>query len=331
MDETLGFRIEYLYHWAVIFAPMVLLACVLRRRAFETAAVSSVSAIVGAPQSLRQILRAPVLWLLFAGGIIALTIALSRPQVQSLLTNKTEARNLMLVLDVSKSMATVDFDSRGILSRIGGVKDVVAEFIKARSRDRLGLVVFGSSAYLQCPLTLDHSLIKQLVNLLQAGIAGDATAIGDGLGIALKRMRAYDPKTSAVILLTDGVNNSGQVTPLKAAELAREMGIKVHTIGIGSSGSQMGFFSGAGLSAEFDEHTLKKIAEITGGTYFNADSLEGLKEVYAEIDRLERSENEEPEVRGVKELFPSYTIIAAALLGTFWILKSSLFLKVPNG
>lgn len=331
MDENLGIHIEYFYRWAILFAPLVFAACVFGRRTRATALVPSVSSLKSIPRSLRQTLRDPVLWLLFAGGIIALTLALARPQVQTIIRNKSNARNLMLVLDVSQSMAAVDFDSRGVISRVGGVKDVVSEFIKARGQDRLGLVIFGSSAYLQCPLTLDHSLIKQLISMLQPGIAGDATAMGDGLGLALKRMRNYDPETSAVILLTDGVSNSGQVSPLKAAELARDMGIKVHTIGIGPAQTNLGPFADPTSSVEFDEATLKKIAEVTGGAYFNANSLEGLKDVYAQIDRLERSQDDEPEVRDVQELFPRYAAIAAVLLGLYWLLKCSYFLRVPHG
>jgi Ca-activated chloride channel family protein len=276
-----------------------------------------------------------VLSFLATGFLAAITVAAARPQHVTISTSPYAARNIVLALDISRSMSTDDFQSRsGNISRLEGVKQVVDQFIEARAQDRLGLVVFGSNAYLQSPLTLDHNVLQDLVSRLDVGIAGDGTAMGDGLGLSLKRIQEIEGSSKAVILLTDGVSNAGHVNPLKAAKVAKELGVKVHTIGIGSSSTistvQRGFFTQQLMAqAEFDEATLQQIADITGGVYFNANSIEGLEKVYAQIDKLERSENTEPERRVVEELFMPYASAALLLYLLYVALARTVFLKVP--
>lgn len=320
-----------------IFAfPIIMLFLWLAQRQRSAAVLSpDAEGLASIPPSWRIRLRLPVLSLLSAGCVVFLSIAAARPQRINTIASPYEARNLMLTLDLSRSMATEDFASRfGSVSRLAGVKTVVEEFVAARTQDRLGLVVFGSQAYLQSPLTMDHVLLRELVQKLEVGIAGDATAMGDGLGLSLKRIQDIEGKSKAIILLTDGVSNAGQVNPLKAAKVAKELGVTVHTIGIGSSDTvvsvRRGFFTQQLMQqAEFDEKTLREIAEITGGVYFNANSIEGLKEVYAEIDRLETTAEEEPAREQVEELYAPYALLALILYLAYLGFARTIFMRVP--
>ncbi len=275
------------------------------------------------PKTLRQRLRAPVLGALSVLFWIALSIAAARPQSVIVQNDSVHARNLVLALDVSRSMGTADFESAiGQLPRIHAVQQVVREFISSRPLDRIGLVVFGSKAYVRAPLTSDHLLLTQLVADLEIGMAGDGTAIGDGLGVSLKRIKDTPEGTRAIILLTDGASNSGTMHPLKAAELAAKLKVKVHTIGVGAAGTL------TVVGAEYDEVTLKKIAEMTGGTFFNASSLDGLRTVYKEIDRLEQSEDNRS---GRQQTFEHTAIFLLWALGAFLlrlILTRTYFLRI---
>jgi len=337
MDYIYPFTtMSFAYPWVLLFPFLILF--LFRISKLQRAAVSypDISLISSIPASLRLRLRKPTLGLLSALTIFFLAVAGARPQRSSVLEQSVEARNIMLALDLSRSMSARDFQSkRGVLSRASGVKSVVSEFIKSRPGDRLGVVVFGSVALLLSPLTLDHGLVHDLVEKLEPGVAEDGTAIGDGLGLSLKRLREIDGKSKAIILMTDGVNNSGQVNPLKAALVAKELGIKIHTVGIGSNDPVSidvpgGIFGQRVLSrVEFDEATLKEIAELTGGVYFNASSLEGLKEVYAEIDRLEKSDADSPQSKKVEELFPKFLILGTISYLLLVLLSRFVFLKVP--
>ncbi len=226
--------------------------------------------------SLRLRLRTPVLLALELVAITTLTVAAARPQRVTIIEQPNLARNIMLVIDASNSMSGEDFPTKfGTTSRMEGVKTVVAEYVRSRRGDRVGLVVFGNTSYLQSPLTNDTLLVEKLVEQLQPRMAGDGTAIGDGLGLALKRLRDVEARSKAIILMTDGVNTAGQVSPLKAAQIAKDLGIQIHTIGIGTGTVTLGQdpFGGllgttAGPKAEFDEATLKEIAKMTGGVYY---------------------------------------------------------------
>lgn len=327
--------LSFAYPQAFAFPIVMFFFALTREKSEQAVPVPDAGALAAIPRSLRQRLRKPVLALLSGAFILLLSIAAARPQRVSTIASPYRARNLMLTLDLSRSMATEDFASRrGAVSRLSGVKTVVKEFVEARKQDRIGLVVFGSNAYLQSPLTLDHAVVSELVDRLEVGIAGDATAIGDGLGLSLKRIQDIEGTSKAIILLTDGVSNAGQVNPIKAAKVAKELGVKVHTIGIGSTDTlrvaQRGFFSQQMVAqAEFDEATLKEIADITGGVYFNADSIDGLKKVYAEIDRLETSTQDEPERQVADEYFVPYAIAALVTYLAYLLCARTVFLKVP--
>lgn len=280
--------------------------------------------------SLRTTLRKPILGTLSALFIILLSLAAARPHLSTMSETPGETRDLMLVLDLSGSMKERDF-STGFrqLNRLEAVKLVVAEFLTARTGDRIGLAVFGTQAFLQSPLTTDHSMLIELLNLLQLGVAGEGTAIGDGLGVALKSLKDISGNSKAIILLTDGANNSGQVSPLQAATIANKLDIKIHTIGIGSADHAR--LRGAfGQSGEYDEKTLREIASLTGGIFFNASDLSGLKNVYSEIDKLEKREQQEPQKIITKEYYPQLTLSALLTIFLYTILSKTIFLKVPE-
>ncbi|MBN8548035.1 MAG: VWA domain-containing protein [Deltaproteobacteria bacterium] len=327
--------LSFAYPWAFLFPVMLSYFLMVRRRPAQAVLTPSASLLEGATPSLRLRLRTPILGILSFLFVIFLSIAAARPQKLTMLNSPYEARNIMLSIDISRSMSTDDFASkRGNISRMQGVKTVVSQFVTERGEDRIGLVVFGSSAFLQSPLTLDHKLLSEIVDHLEVGLAGDGTAIGDGLGLSLKRIQDLPGESKAVILLTDGVSNSGHVNPIKAAKVAKDLGVKVHTIGIGSADTigslQGGFFSGQlRAQAEFDEATLKEIANITGGVYFNAGSIDGLTKVYDQIDRLDRTDAEEPQRQVVEEYFVEYAAAAFVCYLLYLLLARSVFLKVP--
>ena len=186
------------------------------------------------------------------------------------------------------------------------VKDVVTEFVENRESDRLGLVVFGEEAFTQCPLTLDHNILLSLLDKLAIGIAGDSTAIGSAIGIAVKRLKDLESESKVIILLTDGRNNAGDLLPLQAAEIAKSYGIKIYTIGVGTRGKAPFLVDTVFgkrymyQEVDIDEDTLKKISTLTGAKYFRATDLESLKDIYQQIDRLEKTEVKviEPTNRG---------------------------------
>jgi Ca-activated chloride channel family protein len=324
---------------AAFMAPFVylLLRLLARRSPTESVTAPSTSMLRALPVSIRLRLRTPTLLALEAAIITSLTVAAARPQRVTIVEQPKLARNIMLVIDTSNSMSGEDFPTKlGMTSRMEGVKTVVAEYVRSRHGDRVGLVVFGNTSYLQSPLTGDTLLVEKLVEQLQPRMAGDGTAIGDGLGLALKRLRDVEGRSKAIILMTDGVNTAGQVSPLKAAQIAREFGIQIHTIGIGTGSVSLGqgtfgaLLGGrAGPVADFDEATLKEIARLTGGVYFNATSLEGFKDVYRQIDALDQTEEQQPEKPIIHELFAPWALTALGLLFLSLILQQSLFRRFP--
>lgn len=331
--SDLSLDLQFAYPW-LLTLPLLFFLKFLRR-AHKPAGIpyGSVTFLKPVRVGWRSRIRSPALNILSFITVAALSVAAARPRIVNNFDLPTESRNLMLTLDLSGSMGTRDFlGPYGRLNRLEGVKTVVNEFIAQRRNDRIGLVVFGTNAYLQSPLTLDHRVIQDMVRRLQVGVAGEDTAIGDGLGLSLKRIEEIEGDAKAIILLTDGVNRAGEINPLKAASIAKDIGVKIHTIGIGSGAEEMENRFGLIVRTsrgEFDEETLKRIAEITGGVYFNASSLEGLKKVYDEIDRLEKTEEDDGSREIVYEFFPHFVLISTIfyLLGA--TLRRTYFLKIP--
>jgi Ca-activated chloride channel family protein len=231
---------------------------------------------------------------------LALLTALARPHILGdIVELPTSGRDLMLAIDISGSMDIEDmkWQSRPV-NRLFTVKKVLNDFVSQRQGDRLGLVLFGSQAYLQAPLTFDWQTVRTLMNEAQIGLAGKKTAIGDAIGLTIKRLQSHPEQSRVVILLTDGANTSGEVEPLKAAELAQQSNVKIYTIGLGSDSMDVSSFFGTrqvNPSRDLDEVTLQKMANLTGGHYFRARDSKDLEKIYDMIDQLEPTEKD-PEI-----------------------------------
>lgn len=249
-------------------------------------------------------------WLLGAmvAAWVALVVAAARPVwVGEPLPLPAEGRDLMLVMDLSGSMAREDFTLGGVLAdRLTVVKQVADDFIARREGDRVGLVLFGTRPYLQAPLTFDRATVRTLLDEAEVGLAGDDTAIGDGLGMAVQRLRERPAESRVVVLLTDGASNAGTLDPREAARIAAEEGVRVYTIGVGADAVAVPTLFGQRIvdpSADLDEETLQAIADMTGGAYFRAKNVEGLASIYRKIDELEPVAAEPLYLRPTKELF----------------------------
>jgi len=251
--------------------------------------------------------------LLYTLAWICLVIAAARPQwTGDTIELPVSGRDLMLAIDISKSMDHGIRHNQHTVSRIAATKAVASAFIEKRVGDRIGLILFGDQAYVQAPLTFDRDTVNILLQEAFTGLAGQATAIGDAIGLTVKRLDKGSNKNQkkilknitddrVLILLTDGVSNRGEITPIKAAQLAARKGLKIHTIGIGSRGSR-----------ELDERTLREIAKITGGQYFRAYTTADLQKIYALLDELEPVEKDVKSYRPIKALF--YIPLAASFL-----------------
>lgn len=249
-------------------------------------------------------------WLALAAALVwvMLVLAGARPQwVGEIETLPVTGRDLLLAVDISGSMDTQDmvWNQRAV-NRLVVVKQVAGEFLQRRRGDRVGLVLFGSRAYLQTPLTFDTETTATLLEESEIGLAGRETAIGDAIGLAVKRLREDAASERVLILLTDGANTSGEVQPLQAAEFAAREGLTIYTVGVGADEMLVQDFFGQRVvnpSADLDEDTLREIAERTGGTYFRARDAEGLAEIYRILDELEPVESDVESIRPVDELF----------------------------
>lgn len=323
--------------WMLLAAPLIILLFLLpRQRRSDPLPIPSAEIVQNIPRSWRLRVRTPLLGMLWLLTVCCLSIAAARPQRVSSIPGIQEARNLIVALDLSRSMETPDFNLDGLrATRLDGVKSVVEDLLRERSADRVGLVVFGVQAFLQSPLTFDHALISRMVRSLRCGVAGDGTAIGDGLGLSIKRLQKKSERSRAIILITDGVNNSGNVNPLKAAQVARDLHIKIHTIGIGSTETLpqqlMGQFfqNAAPATAEFDEKLLREISSLTGGSYSAAGSSEDLRKIYDQIEQLDRDQDQSVTLQETEELFVPFAAAATLLYLTALLLGRTLFLKVP--
>ena len=248
-------------------------------------------------------------WLLLLASIawMSLVIASSRPQwLGDRVDIPVSGRDLMMAVDLSGSMAEEDFEiANQTINRLQAVKLVAGEFIKRREGDRIGLILFGERAYLQTPLTFDIKTVNTLLQESLIGIAGKATAIGDAIGLGIKRLQDQKVNSRVLILLTDGQNTAGEVEPVKAAEIAAEQGLKIYTIGIGAETIERGgfFFNRRVKNREIDEKTLTAIAQKTGGKYFRARDTMELNQIYQLIDELEPVEQESQSFRPVQALY----------------------------
>ena len=261
-----------------------------------------------------------------------LIVALARPQVSNSWQNEsTEGIDIMLSLDVSGTMLAEDLRP----NRLEAAKDVATEFILSRPNDNIGLVVFAGESFTQCPLTTDHAVLVNLFNEIKYGLIEDGTAIGLGLANAVNRIKDSETKSKVIILLTDGSNNAGEISPKTAAEIAKTFGIRVYTIGVGSHGqARIPVPTPIGtqyqmIDSEFDEETLRSIATETGGAYFRATDNNSLREIYNQIDELEKSKIRVREYSKRKEMFPLFMGIAVLFLLLELVLRHTLLRKMP--
>jgi Ca-activated chloride channel family protein len=253
---------------------------------------------------------------------LALLTALARPHILGdVVELPTSGRDLMLAIDISGSMAIEDMKLQNRpVNRLSTVKKVLNDFVSQRQGDRLGLVLFGSQAYLQAPLTFDWQTVQTLMNEAQIGLAGKKTAIGDAIGLTIKRLQSHPEQSRVVILLTDGANTAGEVEPLKAAELAQQSNVKIYTIGLGADAMEVASFFGSrqvNPSRDLDEVTLQKMADITGGHYFRARDSKELEKIYDMIDQLEPTEKDPEIFRPQVNIY--YWPLAFALIISFLI------------
>ena len=298
---------------------------------------------IGEIQHVREIPRSPSVRLLPSFKILRfvvislLIIALARPQLsQSQERRFAEGIDIILALDISESMRAEDVKDA---NRLETAKSVIRDFLRHRESDRIGLVVFSGESYTLCPLTLDYTVLIELLEGVEVALGGqlkDGTAIGDAIATTTHRLRVSETKNRIVILLTDGENNSGSIDPGAAASLAQSLEIKVYTIGMGKEGGALIPYEDTTFGKRYrevktylDEGTLKRIANVTGGRYFRATDVQSLKHVYTEIDQLEKTEFKVIDYTEEKEMAVYFLIPAALLFGLEVLLHNTVLRKIP--
>lgn len=331
--ELFGYTIAYPYILAaLILLPFMGLWYWLRgKKKKQSITFSNLSAVAKKRKSLRELLAGSpnVLRLL---ALAALIFALARPQTFSTGENVyVEGIDIALILDVSSSMLAQDFKP----SRIDAAKKITENFINARTSDNIGLVVFARVAFTQCPLTIDYRILRERLQDVQSGVLEDGTAIGNAIANAVNRLKDSKANSKVMILLTDGVNNAGEVDPVTAAEIAQLYNIRIYTIGVGTRGEapypvQTPFgIQYQNAKVEIDEETLQEIAGITGGKYFRATNNRKLEEIFDDIDRLEKTRVEVTSYRTKTEHFFPFLLGGALLLLLELILSRTIFRKLP--
>jgi Ca-activated chloride channel family protein len=322
--------------WALLLLPLVY----LWRGRRGSAASLGFSSVSTAREVAYQVRSRWARWLAslrtlaLAGGILAL----ARPQIaHAHVSTQASGVDLVLATDVSGSMGSLDFKRHGkSVSRLDIVKSVVSEFVTQRPNDRIGMIAFAGRPYLVSPLTLDHNWLIENLDRVKIGIVEDGTAIGSALGAAVNRLRQQPAKSKIVILLTDGVNNSGSVPPQLAAQAAKALGVRVYTIGVGVRGeAPMPVKDDDGTTrlvmtkVDIDEDTLRKIADTTGGKYFRATDTDTLRDVYAAIDEMEKTTHTVHAYQTHEERFAWFLLPAAGVLALELGLGMARFRRVP--
>ena len=302
------------------------------RKSDASVQISDTSVLEQQPRSLR-------VWLLHVpfglriAAVSLLCVALARPQLTNRWSSEsTEGIDIMIALDISGTMLAEDLKP----NRLEEAKKEAAEFVKNRPNDQIGLVVFAGESFTQCPLTTDHAVLVNLFESVEYGMIEDGTAIGLGLANAVNRMKDSETKSKVIILLTDGSNNRGDIAPQTAAEIAKTFGIRVYTVGVGSYGqARVPVQTPMGrqymtMDSEFDEGTLRAIAETTGGQYFRATDNNSLKQIYEQIDQLEKTKLRVREYSKHTENFMPYLIAALACLLLEVILRYFVLRTISN-
>ena len=313
---------SFAYPYLLLLIPAILLFELVRWRGNKNDKGAAFSAVALLPAAGSNFQAYLITWLRLL-TLVFLIVASARPQqVEKRLKTSGEGLDIALTIDTSKSMSeAIPYASRTV-TRLQAVKLVAKEFISARPGDRIGLVVFGEEAFTQAPLTLDHQVLGQFLDKIYINMAGSGTAIGPAIATATKRLKDIPSKSKIMILLTDGVDSGTGLSPLAAADAAETLGIKIYTIGIGSSPGLLGGFFG-GVRQSLDEDSLRKIAEKTGGKYFRADDVTSLSEVYKTINQLEKSTVEIQDFSLAHELAGLWLMLALVSLATEFLIRSS--------
>lgn len=327
--------VTFAYSWVLyllLILPVLIAWYIWQGRKNQSSiSYSSIKIFEKVPLTARVRLRhLPFILRLFALGF--LIIALARPQNFTAGQNvNAEGIDISMVLDISGSMLAEDFRP----NRLEAAKNVIDNFVKGRTSDRIGLVIFSREAFTQCPLTIDYSVLRNLLSDIKTGMIEDGTAIGNGIANGINRLKDSDAESKVLILLTDGVNNAGEVDPISAAEIAASFGIRIYTIGVGTRGEapypvQTPFGTRYQMvPVEIDEVILKKIAELTGGEYFRATNNRALQDIYTRIDKLEKTKIEITSFRNAKELFATWLLAGFIFLLLELITSKTILRKLP--
>ena len=326
------FANPYLLWLLVLVVPMIAYYIYRALQGGAAIRISSVEGVRKAPRTWRYWFR-HLPFVLRCAAFVALVVALARPQdIEEQSRTNAEGIDIMLSIDISGSMLARDFKP----DRITAAKEVAGEFIADRYGDRIGLAVFAGESFTQSPLTTDKSTLQTMLARVRSGVVEDGTAIGNGLATAINRLRESDAKSKVVILLTDGVNNRGEIAPLMAADIAADMGIKVYTIGVGTRGKapypavdMVGNMTFQMADVEIDEETLTEIASRTGGKYFRATDKAKLKAIYDEINQLEKSKVEVTDLTIYHEQYLPLVLLAIALLLVEFLFGQILLKRIP--
>lgn len=325
--EFLNLNILYL----LVIIPLLVVYYILAGRKRASLVVSTVGG-VKAPRTLRYWLRHVPFVLRLAALTVAI-IALARPVVVNHQEETTtEGIDIVLAMDISGSMLARDFTP----DRLSAAKQLATEFVAERTGDRISVVAFAGEAFTQCPLTSDQATVGTMLSRLRSGVVEDGTAIGNGLATAINRLRESGAKSKVVILLTDGVNNRGQISPIMAADIAKDLGIKVYTIGVGSRDKApmpaydpFGNITYVMADVEIDEELLRDIASKTSGEYFRASDNEALKAIYEQINEMEKSKVEVTHYTSYDELYMGWLVIALLLLAAEFVVARVILNRLP--
>jgi len=325
--------------WVLLFLALVVVVAYLlqKRDVFSGVRFSSGELVKKSRPTLKVFLARNLVYLRMA-AIVLFLLALARPRIPLEETKvQTEGIDIVLAIDCSGSMLAEDFKiGNKRQNRLSVVKNVVEDFIKARQNDRIGMIAFAARAYTVCPLTLDYDWLIKNLQRVEIGAIEDGTAVGSAIGSSLNRLRDTQAKSKIIILLTDGINNAGKISPLTASEASSALGIKIYTIGAGTKTlapyPTKGFWGETvyqNVKIEIDEDMLIQIAQKTNGKYFRATDTKSLKEIYKEIDELEKTTVEETGFQEYKELFPRFLMPGLILLVLEIVLSNTILRKLP--
>lgn len=329
--NAISYKNPEFFYLFLLLIPMIVWYIWKQKKAGASIQFSSDMGLARIPKSWKYYFRHSV----FVSILLSLSfliLAIARPQSSNSWSNvTTEGIDIVIALDISSSMLAMDFQP----NRLEAAKDVATQFISGRPNDKIGLVVFAGESFTQCPLTTDHATVINLFRNIESGMIEDGTAIGNGLGTAVSRLKESTAISKVVILLTDGENNRGEIAPVTAAELAKTFGIRVYTVGVGTIGTapypvQTPFgVQVRDMEVKIDETTLQKIADTTEGKYFRATNKTKLADIYQEIDKLEKSKIDVKEYSKKQEEYLKYALAGGIFLILGLFLKTTIFRNIP--